>query len=165
LFLHGLSAKRKSSRGAAQDEQVLSGSQTNREKAVDIIFGICHILIMPRPPIQRQIGYCLNATHFKPQGVPMQQLETVELAQDELEAIRLTDLEGLYQEQAAEQMGVSRQTLGNILKRAHQKIAGALIDGKVIQLESCCPISPENRRARPGRCGRRRGHGRCGKKL
>ena len=118
---------------------------------------------MPRPQKQRQIGYCLNATHFKPQGVPLQMLETVELAQDELEAVRLTDLEGLYQEQAAEQMGVSRQTLGNVLKRAHQKIAEALIEGKVIQLESCCPITPQERRIQPGCCGRRRGHGRCGK--
>lgn len=90
----------------------------------------------------------------------MQQLETVELAKDELEAIRLTDLEGLYQEQAAEQMGVSRQTLGNILKRAHKKIAEALIEGKALQLECACPVRKGNRH---GGCGRRRGHGRCGK--
>jgi uncharacterized protein len=93
----------------------------------------------------------------------MKMLETVELAKDELEAIRLTDLEGLYQEQAAEQMGVSRQTLGNTLKRAHHKIAEALIDGKVIQLESVCPVSPCGQQAEHGRCGRRRGHGRCGR--
>ncbi|MBC8206670.1 MAG: DUF134 domain-containing protein [Kiritimatiellaeota bacterium] len=118
---------------------------------------------MSRPPIQRQIGYCLNATHFKPQGVPMNLLETVELAKDELEAIRLTDLEGLYQEQAAEQMGVSRQTLGNILKRAHQKIAEALLEGKVIQLESACPVSVCGSPNGRGRCGRRRGQGQCGR--
>ena len=45
----------------------------------------------------------------------MRDLEAIDLAADELEAMRLTDLEGLYQEQAAEQMGVSRQTLGLIL--------------------------------------------------
>jgi predicted DNA-binding protein (UPF0251 family) len=38
----------------------------------------------------------------------------------------------MYQEQAAKQMGVSRQTLGNILKRAHQKVAEALVQGKAI---------------------------------
>lgn len=65
----------------------------------------------------------------------MRELEAVELAADELEAIRLTDLEGLYQEQAAEQMGVSRQTLGNILKRAHKKVAEALVQGKAIGIE------------------------------
>ncbi len=129
---------------------------------MDIIYGICHLQSMPRPAIQRQIGYCLSATHFKPQGIPMRLLETVELAQDELEAVRLTDLEGMYQEQAAEQMGVSRQTLGNVLKRAHRKIAEALVEGKAIQLKSCCPLSPKERL---GRCGRRRGHGRCGKQL
>ena len=115
---------------------------------------------MPRPQKHRQIGYCLNATHFKPQSIPLQDLQTIELAQDELEAIRLADLEGLYQEQAAEQMGVSRQTLGNILKRAHKKIAEALIEGKAIQLESICPKS-EKRGMGP--CGRRRGHGQCGR--
>jgi predicted DNA-binding protein (UPF0251 family) len=127
------------------------------------IIGICYLLSMPRPHIQRQIEYCLNATHFKPQGIPMQLLETVELATDELEAIRLTDLEGLYQEQAAAQMGVSRQTLGNILKRAHRKIAEALIEGRAIQLESVCPVSPCGQQAKHGRCGRRHGRGRCGK--
>lgn len=65
----------------------------------------------------------------------MRELESVELAADELEAIRLTDLEGMYQEQAAEQMGVSRQTLGNILKRAHKKVAEALVFGKAIGIE------------------------------
>jgi predicted DNA-binding protein (UPF0251 family) len=94
----------------------------------------------------------------------MKLLETIQLEKDELEAIRLSDLEELYQEQAAGQMGVSRQTLGNILKRAHRKIAEALMEGKAIQLESACPTSacgsPDGR----GRCGRRRGHGQCGKK-
>lgn len=90
---------------------------------------------MPRPPIKRQIGCRAGATYFKPRGIPMRELETVELAADELEAIRLTDLEGMYQEQAAEQMGISRQTLGNILKRAHKKVAEALVLGKAIGIE------------------------------
>lgn len=90
---------------------------------------------MPRPQINRQIGCRASATYFKPRGIPMRELETVELAADELEAIRLTDLEGLYQEQAAERMGVSRQTLGNILKRAHRKVAEALVKGKAIGIE------------------------------
>jgi predicted DNA-binding protein (UPF0251 family) len=115
---------------------------------------------MPRPQIQRQIGYRPTTTHFKPQGIPLRMLETIELATDELEAVRLTDLEGLYQEQAAEQMGVSRQTLGLILKRAHKKIAEALIQGKAIQLEvaepAVTPLAP-----RRGGHGRGRGCG-CG---
>ena len=90
---------------------------------------------MPRPQIKRQIGCCAAATYFKPRGIPMRELESIELAADELEAIRLTDLEEMYQEQAAELMGVSRQTLGNILKRAHKKVAEALVMGKAIGIE------------------------------
>jgi len=94
----------------------------------------------------------------------MRMLETVDLAKDELEAIRLTDMEGLYHEPAAKQMGVSRQTLGNILKRAHKKIAEALILGKAIQLETAHPPQmdalPPQAVMMPQRGGRGRGH--CG---
>ncbi|MGE4487947.1 MAG: DUF134 domain-containing protein, partial [Kiritimatiellales bacterium] len=90
---------------------------------------------MPRPPIERRIGHCAPAAYFKPQGIPMRMLKTVELAADELEAIRLADFEGLYQEQAAERMGVSRQTFGLIVARARKKIAEALTHGKAIRVE------------------------------
>lgn len=102
---------------------------------MDLIFGICHKPDMPRPPIKRRIGHCAPVTYFKPQGIPLRMLETVELAADELEAIRLADFEGLYQEQAAEQMGVSRQTFGLIIARAHKKVAEALTHGKAIRVE------------------------------
>lgn len=58
----------------------------------------------------------------------------MEMALDELEALRLTDLEGLYQVDAARMMNVSRQTLGRILKSAHQKVADSLINGKVLNI-------------------------------
>lgn len=85
-------------------------------------------------------------------------LEAVELAADELEAIRLADFEGLYQEQAAEKMGVSRQTFGLIVARAHKKVAEALTLGKAICVQGAgAPAiseQPENG------CGRgRHGHG------
>jgi len=54
---------------------------------------------------------------------------------DELEAIRLADLHGLYQEDAAKQMNVSRQTLGRILESAHKKIADTLVNGKALLIE------------------------------
>ena len=54
---------------------------------------------------------------------------------DEFEAVRLADLEGLYQEQAAEEMGVSRPTFSRIVESAHKKIADALVHGKVIRIE------------------------------
>ena len=61
---------------------------------------------------------------------------------DEFEAIRLADLEGLYQEQAAERMEVSRATFGRIIEIAHRKVAEALIRGKALKIEGG-PISPE----------------------
>ena len=62
-------------------------------------------------------------------------MEQIRLTIDELEAIRLADLEGLYQEQAAEKMKVSRQTFGRIINSAHKKVAEALVIGKSIVIE------------------------------
>jgi predicted DNA-binding protein (UPF0251 family) len=57
------------------------------------------------------------------------------LTLDEFEAIRLADLEGLYQEQAAERMSVSRPTFGRILVAAHRKVAEALVHGDTLRIE------------------------------
>jgi len=51
---------------------------------------------------------------------------------DEFEAIRLADLDGLYQEKAAEQMNVSRPTFSRIVESAHRKLADALVHGKAL---------------------------------
>jgi len=75
-----------------------------------------------------------NVLYFKPRGVPLCSLEEVCLNLDEMEAIRLADLEGLYQEQAAKQMNISRQTFGNIVNSARKKIAEAIINGKALQI-------------------------------
>ena len=61
-------------------------------------------------------------------------LETVELRSDELEALRLTDYEGLYQEQCAERMGVSRTTLSRTVAAARRKVADALLHGKRLMI-------------------------------
>lgn len=65
----------------------------------------------------------------------MRVLEEVSLTLDEIEAIRLADLEGMYQDQVAKKMNVSRQTVGRILASAHKKIAEALVLGKAIRME------------------------------
>ena len=65
----------------------------------------------------------------------MDALEEVNLTLDELEAIRLADLGGLYQEDAAKKMNVSRQTFGNIINSAHKKIADALLNAKALKIE------------------------------
>ena len=87
---------------------------------------------MPRPPIERFVAGVPRVTMFKPAGVPARELEELELAVDEFEAIRLVDLEGLNHEQAAEALGVSRQTAGRVLERGRAKVAEALVGGKAI---------------------------------
>jgi uncharacterized protein len=87
---------------------------------------------MPRPPIERSVANVPRVTLFKPAGIPARDLEQLQLAVDELEAIRLVDLEGLSHEQAAEVMGVSRQTVGRVLERSRAKVAEALVAGKAI---------------------------------
>lgn len=65
----------------------------------------------------------------------MSGLKELVLEIDELEAIRLADWEGLYQEQAAEQMKISRQTFGRIVSSARKKVAQALVEGMSIRIE------------------------------
>ena len=92
---------------------------------------------MARPPKKRKICLQLKTASFMPVGISADGLEEVLLEVDEMEAVRLADLEGCYQADAARQMGISRQTFGNIIERAHGKIAVALIKGKSIRIN--CP--------------------------
>lgn len=64
----------------------------------------------------------------------MKELEEIELALDEMEAMRLADLEGLYQADAAACMGISRQTFGKIVAQARKKVTLALIAGKSLRI-------------------------------
>ena len=64
----------------------------------------------------------------------MRDLEEIGLGADGLEAVRLADLEGLYHAEAAEQMGVSRQTFDRILIEAHKAIANALVNGRALRI-------------------------------
>lgn len=91
---------------------------------------------MARPVKSRRISCVPVARYFKPVGIPLRELEEIVLGLDELEAMRLTDLDGLYQVDAAEKMGVSRQTIGNILDSAHRKLADALLNGKALRIEA-----------------------------
>ncbi|PLX22454.1 MAG: hypothetical protein C0600_16580 [Ignavibacteria bacterium] len=90
----------------------------------------------PGRPMQcRRIVCDPDVVHFKPAGIPSRMLEHVRLSLDELEALRLADLEGEYQADAAAHMGVSRQTFGRIIATAHRKVAEALLGGKEILIE------------------------------
>lgn len=90
---------------------------------------------MPRPRRCRRVGGPPGCVLFKPAGVPSSRLTELVLGIDELESIRLADLEGLYQEQAAEQMKVSRQTFGRIVSSARNKVAQALVEGMSLRIE------------------------------
>ncbi len=90
---------------------------------------------MARPRNCRRVGSMPGSNYFKPRGIPLSTLEEVVLSVDEFEAIRLADLEGLYQEQAAERMKVSRQTFGRIVETARRKVAEALVEGKALKIE------------------------------
>ena len=90
---------------------------------------------MPRPRRCRWIWALPNVSYFKPRGIPLAQLEEVILSVDEHEAIRLSDVEGLDQEEAAKRMNISRQTFGRVLASARKKIADAIINAKAIRIE------------------------------
>jgi len=63
-------------------------------------------------------------------------LEQVSLGLDELEAMRLADYDGLYHEEAATSMNVSRATFGRIISEARRKVADAIIHGKALTIEN-----------------------------
>lgn len=90
---------------------------------------------MPRPVTGRRVGCLLEQRIFKPAGIPARELEEVTLGLDGAEAIKLADLEGLYQDAAAQRMGVSRQTFGRIIEAARRSVADAIINGKRLRIE------------------------------
>ncbi len=89
---------------------------------------------MARPIKPRKILFEPNVVYFKPRAVPMAVLEQVSLEIDEIEALRLCDLEELDQIKAAMKMKISQSTLQRILTTARAKVADALIQGKAIKI-------------------------------
>jgi uncharacterized protein len=106
---------------------------------IDIIRAYAHNVFarlhMARPVNCRKIGCLPEINYFKPRGIPLSDLEEIVLGMDEFEAIRLADLENLYQEEAAKEMKISRQTFGRILDSAHRKVAEAVVEGKALRIE------------------------------
>jgi len=89
---------------------------------------------MPRPKLCRRIRFNPNITYFKPQGVPMRELEIVELTAEEIESYRLRHINDMEQQEAAKKMNTSQSTFQRILSSAYKKIADALINGKAIKI-------------------------------
>lgn len=125
---------------------------------------------MPRPRHCRRVAHLPQSNYYKPRGIPLSILQQITLTVDELESVRLADLEGLYQEDAAKKMNVSRQTFGRILESAHRKIADALTNGKALLIEGgpielaepAAHIGPPHRFGH-GHGGHGHGRGRCRK--
>jgi predicted DNA-binding protein (UPF0251 family) len=90
---------------------------------------------MPRPRKRRRVWHEPSPAIFKPVGLPLDQIKSITLLHEELEALRLVDLEGYYQEQAAQQMNVSRSTLQRIVNEARYKVVLALTEEAALQIE------------------------------
>jgi uncharacterized protein len=85
-----------------------------------------------RIPHPVYIGHTPPTRAFNP--VPEPHGEPINIEPAELEAIRLTDLENLNQEEVGERMGVSRGTIWRLLKRGRTKITKALVEGRRIEI-------------------------------
>lgn len=101
---------------------------------------------MPRPEKLRRVGCRVEGLVFKPAGRAAKDLDVEPLRHDELEALRLADLEGLYQEAAADLMGVSRPTFSRILARARSAVARALIEERVLVVSDGPVVTTGDRR-------------------
>ena len=88
-----------------------------------------------RPKKRRCIRFNPHIIYFKPRGIPLHLLEEIELRHDEIEAVRLKNIEELDQHACAKKMGISQSTFQRILASANKKIAKALVEGKAIRIE------------------------------
>lgn len=101
---------------------------------------------MARPTKWRKIENIPTIPYFIPSETDVAEVPENILKLEELEAIRLKDLEGLEQGECAEKMEVSRPTFQRILLSAREKIADSLINGKTIHVEggnftrNICPV-------------------------
>lgn len=90
---------------------------------------------MPRPRLCRRVGFRPNVTYFKPAGLKMSGLEEIIVTMDEFESVRLKDLMGFEQEEAAVKMNISQPTFHRLVLSARKKIADAIVNGKAIRIE------------------------------
>jgi predicted DNA-binding protein (UPF0251 family) len=88
-----------------------------------------------RPRCRRRVERIPEITYFKPRGIPITQLEMVVLSVEELESVRLVDLEGMEHEPAAEKVGISRRAFWDDLQSGRKKIIDALVNGKAIEIK------------------------------
>jgi predicted DNA-binding protein (UPF0251 family) len=90
---------------------------------------------VPRPRKRRTLARRPRSVVYKPAGLSLDGLRSVQLLHEELEALRLADLQGLTQAEAAGEMGVSRSTFQRIVARARRQVALALVEGHALQIQ------------------------------
>ena len=89
---------------------------------------------MARPRLLRRIEKEPVATYYKPQGIPLRQLEELNLTIEGFEALRLADVLQYNQENAAQKMKVSKATFCRILAEARTVVATALTEGYALRI-------------------------------
>lgn len=89
---------------------------------------------MPRPRKHRNCRQYDGDKVFKPRSIPLGDLEVIHLGRDELEALRLCDLEGLDQEGAGERMEVSRGTVQRLVKSGRKKMIRAVVQNSALRI-------------------------------
>ncbi len=89
---------------------------------------------MVRPRKVKFIDFEPDVTYFKPRSVPLYKLQEIELTFDELETLRLSNIEKLSQADAALKMNVHQSTFQRTTNRAREKITDALVNGKAIKI-------------------------------
>ena len=95
---------------------------------------------MSRPNKRRYVSPAPKVQEFRPVGVTPEELRRLVLPLDGLEALRLTDLLGLEQIEAARHMGISRQTFGRILAAARRVASQALVGGLALRIEATASV-------------------------
>jgi len=90
---------------------------------------------MARPQKDRMIKEPPLFTEFKPMGTPGRLLEPVIMSLDEYEAFRLSDYLGMSQEEAADEMEISRPTFTRLIETARKKVTELIINGKMLTIE------------------------------
>ncbi len=114
---------------------------------------------MPRPRKMRSCRRYRADRIYKPHGVPLRHLETVDISLDQFEVLRLCDVERLDQADAGERMGISRGTVQRLLYEARQKMVEAILHQRAIAVrlresEDCrVGLYPHHRRCRKRRHG------------
>ncbi len=106
----------------------------------------------PRPHKPRRVEFLPDVTHFKPAGIRLRDLEEVTLTVDEVEALRLKDMEGLDQVLCADRMSLSQSTFQRFLTGARSRITGAIVSGSAIRIQGGNYLLM-HRRWKCGACG------------